>query len=286
MQIIEQHIVKLSCDKERIYDYLPGKLETITTRKGIKKALRQGRILLNSKKAKSGDYINSTDVISLLEREVVPFKVFPAAIEIIYEDEYLAVVNKPAGLLTSGNAYKTLHNTLPHNLKKSSKQDALPWPLPIHRLDKPTSGLVIIAKTYESRVLLGRMMEEHQIHKTYFALVQGQIKCSGILNSPIDEKKAVTYFNTEAIFPCTKNGFLSLLKLRPKTGRKHQLRIHLARLGYPILGDTEHGNPENTLLHKGLFLVAKELNFLHPISKKELSLELPLPKKFVRRMKI
>lgn len=272
--------------KTRIYDYLPGKLETIRTRKGIKKALSKRNVLLNDTPAHSGDYVKKGDIITLLEPDISLHKVFPLKVTVHYEDDWLAIVEKPAGLITSGNYYKTLHNCLPHNLTQSPQKDALPYPLTIHRLDKSTSGLVIIAKTYASRVALGQLLEKKAFQKYYYAIVQGYLNASGELNSPIGEKSALTSFQTICAVPCKRNGSLTLIRLSPITGRTHQLRIHLARLGYPIYGDQLHGDPNNTKKNKGLFLFAYRLTFKHPITAKIIDVTAPTPQKFLRYFSI
>lgn len=283
MLVRESHIIYETIpDKTRIYDYLPGKLEIITTRKGVKKALSKGRIRLNGKVASSGNYVHKGDKIELLESEVHPNKLFTLKINIHYEDDWMAIVEKPAGFPTSGNYYKTLHNCLAFNLKKSSQKDALTSPLPIHRLDSATGGLVIVAKTYDARIKLGKSLENKQITKHYKAIIQGYLNASGILNTPIGDKKALSTFKSISSIPCKKNGALTLMELSPITGRTHQLRIHLARAGHPIYGDKLHGDINNTKKNKGLFLFAYRLVLKHPIHDTLVDLAIDLPPKFAR----
>lgn len=285
MIVIEKHIVGSVGNHTRIYDYLPGKLEVITTRKGIKKALQKGRILLNNEKANSALFVKQGDTILLLESTQSRNRTYEKIIDVIYEDDYIAIVIKPAGIVVSGNRFKTLENMLPYNLKSSSQKDQLPWPLPTHRLDEATSGLVIIAKTYSSRVKLGEMFEKSEISKEYRALVQGEMIGSGEINSPIYNKASVTKYAVIKNVPNKRNKALSLVSLSPVTGRKHQLRIHLSELGFPILGDKLYGEKGNTLLHKGLFLAATKLKFNHPITAEELVFEIEMPNKFLKFLK-
>lgn len=282
LEVIETHEVKAIPSKTRIYDYLPGKLSIITTRKGIKKALQNGLVLINKKRAKSGDYIKSGDQIDLLQKDISPNKIYKTKINVMYEDEHLAIVHKPAGLVVSGNRYKTLHNALPFNLDPSKEHDSLPWPLPIHRLDAPTSGLVIIAKTYSSRVTLGEMIEQRKIHKGYEAIIQGKLSCYGLLNTNVQGKEAMTKFKSVEVIPDLRNDFVTRVKLWPVTGRKHQLRIHLSRLSFPIMGDKTYGMKGNILLKKGLFLAATEVAFKHPKTGVEIEVAIPAPSKFKR----
>lgn len=275
-----------NCEQEtRIYDYLVGKLDTISSRKGIKKALSRQQITLNGKRTHSGDYVQEGDQIIIYENSVAAHRVFEIDLNIIYEDNELAIVEKPAGIPVSGNTFKTLQNALPNHLKRSNAKDYLPVPLPVHRLDAPTHGIVIVAKTHSTRVELGHVFERREVKKHYQAIVQGRLEGRGKLNSDINGKEALTYFESLAVFPSVKNEWISLLKLSPHTGRKHQLRIHLSRLGFPIVGDKQYGEKGFTLKHKGLFLAAVGISFRHPKSKEELIFEIALPNKFARFLK-
>ena len=271
------------CDKStRIYDYLVGKLETISSRKGVKKAFSRDQIYLNNKRAKSGDFVHEGDAIVVYENETAEHKEFEINLNVVFEDDEIAIVEKPAGIPVSGNTFKTLQNALPYHLSRSQAVDYLPIPLPVHRIDALTHGIVVIAKTHSSRVELGRLFEEREVQKHYKAIVQGKLQGSGILNTAIGQKIATTHFESLSVYPSVKNGWTSLIKLSPVTGRKHQLRIHLSRLGFPIVGDKQYGKKGNTLKHKGMFLAAVGISFIHPKTKKALSFEIVLPNKFDR----
>ena len=205
--------------------------------------------------------------------------------DVIYEDEYLAVINKPAGLIVSGNQYKTVLNALTSNLRPSKEKDALDWPLPTHRLDKATSGLLLIAKTKKARIIIGQDFENKKIEKEYHALVMGKLSKNGIIDFHINNKESLTEYQCLDSSESLKSEFLSLVKLFPKTGRTHQLRIHLSKSGFPILGDTIYGTENNILKYKGLFLASTKLSFDHPIEKRPIIVEIPPPKKFEKRMK-
>lgn len=282
---IERLQVKSCAASTRIYNYLRGKLQTIPSRKGIKKALSSNQITLNGSVAKSGDFVKEGDEILVFEKQTIPHKQFDLDLNVVHEDEELSIVEKPAGIPVSGNTFKTLQNALQHHIGISKANDYLPGPLPVHRLDSPTTGLVIVAKTYSARIALGELFEQRKIIKTYQAIVQGKLEGHGILNSPIEEKEAVTYYRSLAVYPSVKNEWISLLELSPETGRKHQLRIHLSRLGFPIIGDKQYGMKGNTLQHKGLFLAAVGLSFIHPKTKEELGFEIEAPNKFNRFLK-
>ena len=283
--VLEKHIVSgLTNPKTRIYDYLVGKFDIVSTRKGIKKAFKRKQILLNGMYARSATYLKNNDVIELLEQDISSNRVFKIDLKVSYEDDEIAIVRKPAGLLVSGNKLKTLQNSLQSNLKESKAIDKLPIPLTTHRLDGQTSGLVIVAKTYSSRIKIGEMFEKRLIQKSYHAIVHGKLEGSGRLNTNVQGKNAETLYQSLKNVDSVKSGFISLLKLSPITGRKHQIRIHLANLGFPIVGDKLYGEPNNLLKHKGLFLAATSLKFIHPKSGKSLSFDIPLPEKFITFM--
>ncbi len=283
--VLEKHVVSdLTNDKTRIYDYLVGKFEIISTRKGIKKAFKRKQILLNGSYAGSATYLKNNDKIELLELNVSSNKVFNIDLDIIFEDDEIAIVIKPAGLVVSGNKLKTLQNALRTNVMQSNAKDKLPTPLTTHRLDSQTSGLVIVAKTYSSRIKIGEMFEKRKIQKSYHAIVQGKLEGSGKLNSDVQSKSAVTLFDSLNVVDSVKNEFISLLKLSPITGRKHQIRIHLANLGFPIVGDKLYGDLDNILKHKGLFLAATSLEFEHPKTGESLRFDIPMPEKFITFM--
>ncbi|MEX1193109.1 MAG: RluA family pseudouridine synthase [Brumimicrobium sp.] len=279
--VIEKHTVADLTDKKvRIYDYLVGKFEIISTRKGIKKAFQRNQILLNGKFAKSADYVFNGDQVDLLQGKTVVRSKFELKLDVVYEDDELAIVVKPSGLVVSGNKFKTLQNALAGNINESAAKDKLPIPLTVHRLDAQTTGLVIVAKTYSMRIALGEMFEERQISKKYVAIVKDSLNGFGVLNSNVQGKKAKTFFKSISVYPSVKNSFISLVELEPITGRKHQLRIHLSRLGFPIIGDKLYGKKGDVLEHKGLFLAAVGLKFTHPKTNQSLDFEIEIPAKF------
>ncbi len=284
VKIIETYQIKQLDDAIRFNVYCEKNLDSFHSRKSIKKSIAKGEIRLNSKKKHGGTLLRIDDIITVIDLEETPPKTYHLKLNIVYEDNYLAVINKPAGLTVSGNQFKTLANALIYNLNESPEKDKLPWPLPVHRLDNQTSGLVIVAKTKKARVELGQMFENKTIEKVYNAIVMGAIEENGSLDYPIDDKPSKTIFETLEIVPSIKNNFISLVKLHPKTGRTHQIRIHLATLGFPILGDKLYSN-RPTINHKGLFLVALELRFKHPITEQNLLITINLPPKFKSRMK-
>jgi 23S rRNA pseudouridine1911/1915/1917 synthase len=278
--IIAKHQVEILETPQRLSDYLIGKFAEIQTRKGIKKAIEKRQVLVNDELATTAYWVQSHDVISLQESQSLPPKQFELDLEIPYEDDYLAVVIKPAGIPVSGNLYKTLFNALGHNLKHSSQVDALRWPLPVHRLDTATSGLVIVAKTHSVRVALGKMFENRKVSKRYRAILQGTIEGEGIIDTEIDGKESLTHYQVVENIETLKDTSLTLIDLFPITGRKHQLRIHTSLMGLPIVGDQLYQGDIPMKTDKGLFLVALELNFVHPATNEKVKVEIAMPDKF------
>lgn len=283
MKIASRHkVLKLEAPI-RFVDYCVGKFELLPSRSSVKKAIKKGHLRLNNEVCEYGRFLKAGDEIQLLEIERSSKSEFKLALEILYEDEHLAVINKPAGIVVSGNSFQNIYNALSFNLQVSNQADSI-YPKPIHRLDGPTSGLLIIAKTANSLMILGQLLEQRKIQKTYHALVIGELKGSGIINEDIESQTAITEYECIKCVPSLRNESLSLLKLSPKTGRTHQLRIHLARLGHSIVGDKIYGPEGKTLLHKGLFLAATKVAFTHPIGQEQLEIEFPIPSKFTTFM--
>ncbi len=268
----------------RLNEFCESFVTEIKSRKGVKKAIKRGEVLLNDKKAEGGEWLVSGDEIALVDTELTPPKTYYLKLDVVFEDEDLAVIVKPAGITVSGNQFKTIQNALAPNLKLSAKEDKLPWALPVHRLDNQTSGLLIVAKTKTARVRLGQAFESKKIQKTYCALVIGKPEKEGMVELPIDGKKSTSLYKLIETVPSLKSSYLSLLELKPLTGRTHQLRIHCAHLGTPILGDKIYGKEGMILKNKGLFLAAVGLLFEHPVTNKKMTFALPIPHKFMKRM--
>jgi RluA family pseudouridine synthase len=280
MIIIASHNVLSISEKQRLSDYLIGKFEEIPTRNGIKKAILNNQVLVNDKLAITAQWVNLGDNIQLIEKKSAPPQDFDIDLEIPFEDDFLAVVVKPAGIPVSGNLFKTLYNALGDNLKRSQQNDRLRWPLPIHRLDTATSGLVIIAKTHSVRVELGRMLENKTIQKRYRAILQGTLIGKGVIESPIGEKTAVSKFEVVENITTLKDTSLTLVDFYPVSGRTHQLRIHASSIGHPIVGDKLYKEDTAMKTDKGLFLCAVEVQFIHPVTHKLLKVEINQPAKF------
>jgi len=279
---IERHSVGKLESPVRLVDYTIGLFPQLATRNAVKKAIKRNEILHNGVQAETGTYLSTGDIIELVDLEHKSPKYFDLEIEIVYQDDYFVIVNKPPGLVVNGNQFQTLENALVDRLEISKQTDALKWAKAVHRLDAATRGLVILAKSMRAHRDLAKLFEERKIKKTYHAVVVGTPeKEKGIITELVDNHSAETEFEVLENIKSLRNESLSLLRLFPKTGRTHQLRKHCAGIGHPIVGDVLYGVTGRTLLHKGLFLAATSLEFNHPVSNELIAVSLPVPSKFV-----
>jgi 23S rRNA pseudouridine1911/1915/1917 synthase len=280
MQPKEIHIAKEQKTPLRFQEYGVGIFNTIPTKSGIKKAIKKEVIFIDGVLATTSKYIFGGEKIELFELKNQPsFKRLKLNLKVLFEDDYLAVIHKPAGILVSGNTFATITNGLSQHLKKSTQPDAVK-PQPIHRLDYPTSGVLLIGKTSATIHALSKLFENKKIEKTYWAITIGQMKKAGEINFPIDEKEALSIFKVIHTVTSKRFSRLNLVELKPKTGRKHQLRKHLLSIGNPILGDKKYFLDQKILNGKGLYLHASTLELRHPITKEKLVITEELPKKF------
>lgn len=280
MIIIETHIVPEGTERARFSDYACEVFVSIPSRKGIKNAIKRGDFLIDGTKGETGTWIKPGQRIELLADESTLPKEYDLELEVVYEDEHIAVVNKPAGIPVNGNSFRTVENSLPRNIKKSLEPDALRRPKPVHRLDVPTSGLLLIAKTMKAQVSLGDQFERKIIRKRYSAIVQGMLPSPGHIESQVEGRDAATDYSPVKHVRSLKNEWLTLVELYPLTGRTHQLRRHMAELNHPIAGDSLYGREGDVFKGKGLFLAAVELIFNHPFTGEKMTLKIVDPEKF------
>ena len=291
---MKQFIVKKEEAGKRLDAYLSSKTEY--SRSAIQKMLEEHLIMVNSKKEKASYTVEKEDAITLEEKNAVEIELKPQdiPIDIVYEDNDIIVVNKPKGLVVhpgNGNPDGTLVNAILHACKDSlSGIGGEIRPGIVHRIDKDTSGLLIVAKNDAAHVEMSRQIQAHEVKKIYLALVRGMIKeKEATIHMPIarstkDRKKmAVSKNGKDAIthFEVLKRyqGY-TLLKLQIETGRTHQIRVHLSEIGYPVVGDGVYSNGKNPFGVEGQMLHAKRLEFKHPITQKPMVLEAPLPTYF------
>lgn len=145
--IEETHIVPVGTSNIRLYDYCLNLFNQLPSRKSVKKAIDRGEIKVNGESSSTGYWMQGTEQISYQRTLKKGPKEYQLKLKVVFEDEYIAIIHKPAGIVVSGNQFKTILNALSFNLSASKEADALDWPLPVHRLDKATSGLLIVAKT-------------------------------------------------------------------------------------------------------------------------------------------
>ena len=292
---MEKYIVKSDEQGKRLDTYISSQNEKIT-RTSAQRLIEQGNILVNGKKQKVAYKIAENDVITVEHEEPkqIELKAQKIPIEIIYEDEDIIVVNKPKGMVVhpaNGNPDGTLVNAIMNICKDSlSGIGGEIRPGIVHRLDKDTSGLLIVAKNDMAHVKMSEQIKNHEVKKTYIALVRGVIKENeATIDMPIgrsrtdrkkmavakDGKNAVTHIKV-----LKRYDKYTLLEINIETGRTHQIRVHLSHIGYPIIGDYTYSNGKNEFGVEGQCLHAKSLEFKHPITKKEMKLEAPLPKYF------
>ena len=292
-------IVDEDTTKKRIDAYLSEKEEY--SRMAIQRLINDGKIIVNGKKIKASYKVQNGDKIKIEEEKPkeIELKAQNIPLEVLYEDNDIIVVNKPKGMVVhpaNGNPDGTLVNAIMAICKDSlSGIGGEIRPGIVHRLDKNTSGAIIIAKNDKAHIALSNQLKNHEIKKTYFALVRGIVKESNAtINMPIarsknDRKKmavdkngkeAITHFKVLKRFDkCT------LLEVNIETGRTHQIRVHLSHIGYPIIGDDVYSNGKNRWNVKGQCLHAKSLDFKHPITGKQIHIEAPLPKYFTDILK-
>lgn len=280
INITENHIVPKLDAPIRLQEYGVGIFNAAITKSALKKALKKQYITVNDFIATTATMINGGECISLsIPQEIGPKKKLVFPLEIIFEDDHLAAIHKPAGILVSGNRFKTIANALAQNIKKSNLHDACTLQ-PIHRLDYATTGILLAGKTSSSIRALNKMFENKEVQKTYFAVTIGEMNHKGKVTSEIDGKESHTNYAIIESVPSVRFGMLNLVKLDPETGRTHQLRKHLSDIGNPILGDKEYGIENLILNGKGLFLHAYSLAFIHPFTREEILLEDALPERF------
>jgi len=268
------------------------------TRSFVQKIIEEGNVWVNQTQVFKPAYkVRNGDIIKVVipEPKQLSLVAQDIDIDVVYEDEHLAVINKPRGMVVhpgAGNFEDTLVNALLHKFSgRLSSINGVIRPGIVHRLDKDTSGLLVIAKTDEAHIRLSEALKSHQIKRIYYAICEGVLKeDSGVVDAPIGRhpvnrlkmavvpngKEAITYF--EVLERYDKYTFL---KLRLKTGRTHQIRVHMSYIGYPLLGDSTYGRAKNEFGVQGQVLHAGEIEFVHPITSKVLHFSADLPEYFV-----
>jgi 23S rRNA pseudouridine1911/1915/1917 synthase len=315
----------------RLDQFVAGSLGTEgVSRSRVQLLLDQGDVLVNGKREKASYKLRGGERIAICgEPHPAPLKATPEDIplDVVFEDADLAVVNKPAGMMVHAGAGQspgsrsegTLVNALLYRFEALSSAGGELRPGIVHRLDKDTSGLIVVAKNDRAHAALGAMFAGRRMKKTYLALVQGAVErdrgtiTAGVSRDPVRRtrmtakpsdaaRSAVSHYEVVRRL-ATRFGKFTLVQVRIETGRTHQIRVHMASIGHPVVGDTLYGGaghltdqvaaqaatsraarkraqPEVLKLGRN-FLHAAKLEFEHPLTRKNLQLEAPLPKELI-----
>ena len=289
--VINENNVNLRLDK-----FLSSELADFS-RTHIAKLIDEGNCLVNSKIAKASLKLKNGDVVEINIPETKPLEIEKEDIplDIVYEDEDLLIINKPQGMVVhpaNGHYEHTLVNAVMFYSDDLSGINGVARPGIVHRIDKDTSGLICVAKNDKAHLSLSEQLKDHTMSRTYIALVRGVIpENTGEINVPIgrdphnrqkmavtrtNSKEAVTYFKVLKRF--SNN---TLVECKLKTGRTHQIRVHMAYIGFPVEGDPLYaGKKYDTLYKKGQLLVATSLKLIHPSTNKEMEFNIELPDYF------
>lgn len=283
---------------KRLDIFLSENIDNIT-RSYIKTLIEEENVFVNEKKQKSGYLLRVNDNITInipesKEADILPEKI---DLDIMYEDDDVIIINKKKGMVVhpaNGNYTGTMVNSLMNSHKdKLSSINGVVRPGIVHRIDKDTSGILVVAKNDNAHKILSDQFKVHSITRKYIALVKGIIKEDEMnINLPIgrnpkDRKKmAVTYKNSKEAITHIRvlkryyNSNLTLIEAVLETGRTHQIRVHMAYKNHPLLGDEVYGKKDNTYKMQGQMLHAKVLGFVHPTTGKYIEFESDLPSEF------
>ena len=261
--------------------------------------IKDALILVNGQAKKAKYAVKEGDVISyeLPEPEVVEYVAEDIPLEIVYQDEYVAVINKPQGMVvhpSAGHTSGTLVNALIYHIKDLSGINGILRPGIVHRIDKDTSGLLMIAKNDQAHVALADELKDKKSLRKYWAIVHGNLPNDrGVIEAPIGrsekdrKKQAVTAKGKPALtrFQVLERfGDYTLVELQLETGRTHQIRVHMAYIAHPVAGDEVYG-PRKTLKGHGQFLHARTLGFTHPRTGEVLEFTAEAPAIFLETLK-
>lgn len=272
------------------------------TRSRAAKLIEDGYVLIDGKTASKNDKLNNGSKVSVTLPDPVSYDVKPENIplDIVYEDEDLLVVNKPKGMVVhpaAGNFQGTLVNALMYHCKESlSGINGVMRPGIVHRIDKNTSGLLIVAKNDFSHNILAKQIKEHSFTREYEAVVYGNLKNdTGVINAPIGRhpvkrkqmavvksggRNAVTEYTVLERF-----GNFTHINLKLQTGRTHQIRVHMSSIGHPVAGDDVYGPKKIITSLCGQCLHARKIGFIHPKTNEYMEFSSDLPEYFVKFLK-
>ncbi len=291
-----EYLVSSKDTLDRIDKFLPV-IEAELSRSTIQKLITEEKILVNGKTIKPSYKVKYNDLIEITDIDFLDWDILPQKmdLDIVYEDSDVLVVNKPSGLVVHpapGHYKDTLVNGLLYHINQLSDVNGSERPGIVHRIDKDTSGLLMVAKTNQAHAILAEELKQKETLREYIALVEGVIRNKrGKINAPVGRdpknrlkmavigtgKPAVTHFEViETFEDCT------LIKCVLETGRTHQIRVHMAYIGHPLLGDFVYGSATSNEF--GQYLHAKTLGFTHPKTKEFMEFDSPLPSIFIEKL--
>lgn len=291
---MEKKIITVDTSGERMDVFLAEKLDF--TRSKVKNLLDKGKCILNGRVVKPRDLTKQGDILEIELDDPIMLEIKPVEIplDIVYQDDDLAVINKQQGLTVhqgSGTDDNTLVNALLYHLDNLSGINGVIRPGIVHRIDKDTSGLLVVAKNDDAHVKLSKQIEEKTCKRTYYALLEGVVKeDEGVIDTFIDRNKkdrtkmAVSSSGRRAItnFKVVKRyKEHTLCEFNLQTGRTHQIRVHAKHIGHPVVGDTVYGYKNQRFKLNGQLLHAIKLQFIHPRTEKLVSFDAPIPDYFL-----
>lgn len=287
-------------ENKRLDLFLKNNLED-KSRSYIQNLIEEEKVKVNGKIKKSNYKLKDKDEVTIEIPDAIPLEVTPEDIplDIIYEDNDVIVVNKPQDMVVHpapGNYNGTLVNALLYHCKDLSGINGILRPGIVHRIDKDTSGILVIAKNDNSHNKLAAQLKDHSMNRTYYALVEGRVKEEeGTVDAPIgrhpvdrikmaivkDGREAITHYKVIERF-----NHYTLVKCNLETGRTHQIRVHMASLGHPLVGDEVYGFKKQKFKLKGQVLHAKTLGFIHPSTNEYIEFNSKLPQYFEELLNI
>lgn len=263
------------------------------SRSHAQKIIAAGQVLVNKKIIKANYKVACNDNVEALLAEAQPAEIRPESIplDVVYEDDHMIIINKPRGMVVhpaAGNYSGTLVNALLEHCQDLSGINGVIRPGIVHRLDKDTSGVMVVAKNDQSHLNLALQIKERHASRKYIAIVHGNIKEEqGVINAPIgrhpvDRKKmavvfsnsktAITHFRTIERF-----GNYTVVECKLQTGRTHQIRVHMAHIGHPVVGDPKYGPEKQHFTIEGQALHSAQLSLAHPVTGETMCFSAPLP---------
>lgn len=297
---MNEFVIPIENKGERLDKFISSSDDFDLTRTAVQNLITEGMITVNGKKIAKNYVLSGGETVSVEIPEPVVLDVLPEniPIDIVYEDDYLLVVNKPKGMVVhpaSGNYTGTLVNALMYHCKdRLSSINGVIRPGIVHRIDKNTSGLLIVAKTDSAHLGLAGQIKEHSFTREYETVIVGRMKeYKGTIDAPIgrhhidrkkmcvtdkNSKNAVTHY--EVLEEFREHSYL---KLRLETGRTHQIRVHLSYVGHAVLGDDVYGKPVKD--YEGQCLHARKIGFVHPITNEYLEFSSDLPDYFEEQLR-